>query len=92
MYCNVQIDSSQQFYELLNLHTDLLNDDLKIFRDLFYLSIHGCPCNADGNLSEANKIYLNLENLNLNPLENLKKRLEIETMIFFSEGNKFFEF
>jgi hypothetical protein len=88
----MEINSSKEFYDILNQNTDLLNDELKIFRDLFYLSLHGCPCNADGNLSEANKIYLNLENLNLGPLESLKKRLEIESMIFFSEGDKFFEF
>jgi len=92
MYSKIDINSSQEFYDILNQHTDLLNDELKIFRDLFYLSIHGCPCNSDGNLSEANKIYLNLENLNLSPLEDLKKRLDCEKMIFFSETNKFFEF
>lgn len=86
------INSPQEFYEFLNNNSDLINDELKVFRDLFYLSKNGCPCTYEDNFTVSNNIYKNLENLDKSPLIILKERFGTEKIIFLSDGEKFFEY
>lgn len=88
----IVIESSQNFYELLNSRFIDLKDrqgTIMDFYDHFHASIHGCSCRKDKNLLAANEFYKQFKDLPQEFKDEIKIRLNATKLLFFDNKDTF---
>ena len=87
------MESPNEFYNYISKKEDFLQKytEFKVFRDLFFLSKNGCPCNAEENEKEATETYKKFNQMNQEAFIEVKNDIGCTNIIFKLNDEILFE-
>lgn len=86
----IKINSPGELYKILKKYSYLCKDDLKKFKDIYYLVLHGCGCDKEKNTQLSNQLYLNLQNVSDSLIVEFKTILQVNFVQFNFNGKEVF--